>query len=176
VETRTDDPDEAPVIVFVHNGGYGCSSLTSMFMNTGPWVVDPCGSTFYENEYSWNNRASVLYLDGLPGVGYSFGKDEPNKRFNDVQSSLDFFDALQHFFLKFPKMADNPIYLAGETFGGITVPYLAWRIHEYNTNAEITKKTKIPFKGIIVGNGLTNWDVEPYNSLWPTAYMHNIMD
>jgi hypothetical protein len=81
-----------------------------------------------------------------------------------------------HFFQKFPKMADNPIYLAGDLYGGIYVPYLAWRIHEYNTNAEITKKTKIPFKGIMVGNPTTHWEYDTYNSYWPWAYMNNMMD
>lgn len=54
VETRGDDPDEAPVIVWLHSGGPGCSSLVSMFMQTGPWVVDECGTEFKENPHSWN--------------------------------------------------------------------------------------------------------------------------
>lgn len=91
-------------------------------------------------------------------------------------ASSDYFDALMHFFQKFPKIADNPIYISGESYAGIYVPYLAWRIHEYNTNAVITKKAKIPFKGIIVGNGATHWDFDTYNSYYPMAYMHNMMD
>lgn len=118
----------------------------------------------------------MLYIEGPAGVGFSFGADKANKQFNDIQTSLDYFDALMHFFKKFPKMADNPIYLAGDLYGGIYVPYLAWRIHEYNTNAEITKVTKIPFKGIMVGNPTTHWEYDTLNSMYPWAYMNNMMD
>lgn len=81
-----------------------------------------------------------------------------------------------HFFKKFPKMADNPIYIGGDLYGGIYAPYLAWRIHEYNTNAEITKQTKIPFKGLMVGNPATHWEYDTLNSFYPWAYMNNLMD
>jgi len=71
VETRTDDPDEAPLLVWVNNGGPGCTSLLGMFTATGPWIVDDGSNKFYENLNSWNQRISVLYIDGLSGVGYS---------------------------------------------------------------------------------------------------------
>lgn len=71
VETKTDDPDEAPLVIWL-NGGPGCSSLLGMFMENGPWVVDDCNNTFYENQYSWNQRVSVLYIEGPAGVGYSY--------------------------------------------------------------------------------------------------------
>lgn len=176
VETRGDDPEEAPVIVVVNSGGPGCSSLLSMFMENGPYVWDELTDKFAQNPYSWNQRANVLYLAGLPGVGYSFAADKANKQFNDVQSAQDHFDALMEFFKKFPTLADNPIYISGSLYGGIMAPYLAWKIHEYNTNAEITKKVKIPFKGIMVGNPITHHEYDTINSLWPFAYMNNLMD
>jgi len=119
---------------------------------------------------------NVLYLEGPVGVGYSWAFDWKSKKFNDVITSSDFFSSLQAFYKKFPYLADNPLWISGESYGGIYVPYLAWRIHEFNTNAEITKETKIPFKGILVGNPATHWEYDTYNSYWPMAYMHNLMD
>ena len=175
VESANDDSDDSPVLIWL-NGGPGCSSLLGMFMENGPWIVDDGETQFKLNPHSWNQRMNVLYLEGPVGVGYSWAFDWKSKKFNDVITSSDFFSSLQAFYKKFPYLADNPLWISGESYGGIYVPYLAWRIHEFNTNAEITKETKIPFKGILVGNPATHWEYDTYNSYWPMAYMHNLMD
>ena len=175
VESANDDSDDSPVLIWL-NGGPGCSSLLGMFMENGPWIVDDGETQFKVNPHSWNQRMNVLYLEGPVGVGYSWAFDWKSKKFNDVITSSDFFSSLQAFYKKFPYLADNPLWISGESYGGIYVPYLAWRIHEFNTNAEITKETKIPFKGILVGNPATHWEYDTYNSYWPMAYMHNLMD
>jgi serine carboxypeptidase-like clade 2 len=43
-----------------------------------------------------------------------------------MTQSQDTLAAVLHFFEKFPNMKSNELYLSGESYGGIYVPYLAW--------------------------------------------------
>lgn len=118
----------------------------------------------------------MLYLEGPGNIGFSYTIGAKNKVFSDISATQDFYEGLMGFFKLFPKIADNKVYIAGESYAGIYVPYLAWRLHEFNTNADITGHTKIDFQGIMVGNPTTHWDYDTYNSYYPMAYMHNLMD
>jgi len=64
------------------------------------------------------------------------------------------------FFEKFPEYRKNDLYITGESYAGVYVPYLAYRIHNYNEEAKKNpSENKLIFnmKGIIVGNGVTDW-------------------
>lgn len=43
-----------------------------------------------------------------------------------MTQSIDAKIALKEWFLKFPERIDNPLFVSGESYGGIYVPYLAW--------------------------------------------------
>jgi carboxypeptidase C (cathepsin A) len=43
-----------------------------------------------------------------------------------MTQSEDAFIALQAWFVKFPERKGNPIWVSGESYGGIYVPYLSW--------------------------------------------------
>jgi len=66
------DPETDPVILWM-TGGPGCSDATALFAENGPCLLDGGRSEPRINEYSWNERASVIYIDQPCGVGYSFG-------------------------------------------------------------------------------------------------------
>ena len=40
--------------------------------------------------------------------------------------SEDVFKALQHFYVKFPEFAKNDLWVSGESYAGVYVPYLSW--------------------------------------------------
>ena len=40
--------------------------------------------------------------------------------------SQDAITALRDFFVKFPEYLPNGLFVSGESYGGIYVPYLAW--------------------------------------------------
>ena len=120
------DPTTDPLILWF-NGGPGCSSMLAWMQEHGPWVMDDGGSTFHENPYSWNKNASVIYLDQPAGIGYSYC-DEANAPEDcvsgDYSSSLDNLDVLKTWFARFPAYKDSDLYLSGESYAGIYVPYL----------------------------------------------------
>ena len=73
---------------------------------------------------------------------------------------------------KFPELKDNDLYIAGNFYGGRTVPKVALAIHNYNQEAE----TKLPLKGAYVGNGLTNYTYDGAQSAIEFSYYRGFLD
>jgi carboxypeptidase C (cathepsin A) len=48
---------------------------------------------------------------------------------NDYSQSLDSFNALVKWYSLYPEFKNNPLFISGESYGGIYVPYLAWQIY-----------------------------------------------
>jgi carboxypeptidase C (cathepsin A) len=99
----------------------------------GPYVMDDWETKFNKNEFSWNKEANMLYIESPAGVGYSFCDNIKLCASSDASSSIDNLEALLSFFEKFPMFLGNDLYLSGESYAGVYVPYLAIRIHEYNS-------------------------------------------
>lgn len=83
---------------------------------------------FVKNNWSWNKEANIAYIESPAGVGYSICKDPSECVFTDYDSSLDNIIAAHNFFVKFPEYANHDLYLSGESYAGIYVPYLAWQM------------------------------------------------
>ncbi|KAG8196084.1 hypothetical protein JTE90_007824 [Oedothorax gibbosus] len=137
------NPSKDPVVLWL-NGGPGCSSLDGFLSELGPLHVSADGKSLYNNTYSWNRIANVLFLEAPAGVGFSYAD---NKKYSadDDSTSYDNYVALQHFFQKFPQFKKNDFYITGESYGGIYIPTLSVRV--------LTGPAKINFKGFAIGNG-----------------------
>lgn len=145
-------------------------------MENGPCVFDDFNDTIFDNPYPWNERTNVLFIEGPAGVGYSYAQTTADKQFNDQIAADDFLKAMNSFYIKFPEFVGRDLYISGESYAGIYVPYLAFRIHQQNQNARVLNQTQINLKGILVGNPATDWWVDVYPSMMEVAYMHNIID
>jgi len=79
------------------------------------------------NPFSWNNNANVLYIESPAGVGYSWIESgyDPKPKFDDTQTATDAWLAIKEWLKRFPEHATNDLYLAGESYAGIYIPYLA---------------------------------------------------
>lgn len=143
----------------------------------GPYVMEDETDFFIKNEYSWNKEVNMLYIESPAGVGFSYCEDMSLCNFNDETSSLDNLEALISFFAKFPEYRGHDLYLSGESYAGVYVPYLAMRIDDHNKDAKdnpTENKIHINLKGIIVGNGVTNWKWDGDQSYIEMAHYHNI--
>ncbi|KAM9765048.1 lysosomal protective protein [Menidia menidia] len=157
------EPAKDPLVLWL-NGGPGCSSLDGFLSENGPFHVNDDGATLYENKFSWNKIANILYLESPAGVGYSYsvnGTDETD----DDQVAEDNYRALQSFFVKFPNFTQNEFFIFGESYGGIYAPTLSLRV--------ATGSTKINFKGFAVGNGLSSFALNDQSLIY-FGYYHGL--
>lgn len=162
--TSQGNPLKDPLVLWL-NGGPGCSSLDGFLSENGPLHVNDDGFTLYENKFSWNKIANVLYLESPAGVGYSYSDDQ-NYKTDDDQVADDNYLALQSFFTKFPNFTQNEFFIFGESYGGIYAPTLSLRV--------ATGTAKVNFKGFSVGNGLSSFALND-QSLVYFCYYHGLL-
>jgi len=167
------NPSSDPVLLWL-NGGPGCSSLLGWAQEHGPAVFKEMSAEWELNNYSWNKKANVLYLESPAGVGFSYidSNSDSDWETNDETSAQQNLEAVLDFFQKFPDLKRNDFYISGESYAGIYVPFLASKILEYNKTA--TEVLKVMLKGILVGNGVTDWKYDTTPALIDFAFTHGI--
>ena len=69
-ETRTGDPEKAPLSVWI-NGGPGSTSMFGLWQELGPCGVNHKGEV-YSNPYSWTNASNMIFIDEPVTVGFSY--------------------------------------------------------------------------------------------------------
>jgi carboxypeptidase C (cathepsin A) len=120
-----------PTILWT-NGGPGSTSFWS-FTENGPYEVVN-GGKLREREKAWSETANFLIFDQPLGVGLSFAPDDEVPA--NVQAGVDqWYQALLHFLERHPEVADAPIILSGESYGGTYIPLLAKAILDGNERA-----------------------------------------
>ncbi|CAB3405598.1 unnamed protein product [Caenorhabditis bovis] len=159
-------PDESKPLVLWLNGGPGCSSLLGLLEELGPFKVKDEGNTLFENKYSWNAFANILFLESPAGVGFSYSTDG-NVTISDDEVSQQNYQALLDFLNKFPEFKGRNFFITGESYAGVYIPTLAVRI--------LADKTNFPnFKGVAIGNGALNFP-NNYNTMVPFYYYHALV-
>jgi len=72
---------------------------------------------------------------------------------------------------------NNDLYISGESYAGIYVPKLAQRVDKYITDNTGKSGIYIPkLKGIMVGNGVTNWKYDTTPAFVKMGYWHGLYD
>lgn len=146
------DPANDPVILWL-NGGPGCSSMTGLFFELGPSSINSTTLKPIYNPYSWNNNASVIFLDQPVGVGYSYA--EKSTVSTTDQAAEDVYAFLQLFFMKFAHLQKNDFHIAGESYGGHYIPKIASVIANHAERV-------FNFASVLIGNGFTDTLIQYY--------------
>ena len=140
------DPRNDPIILWL-NGGPGCSSFTGLFFELGPSSIGPELKPVH-NPYSWNNNATVIFLEQPLGVGFSYGDE---KVASTNAAGKDVYIFLELFYQEFPHLRSNDFHIAGESYAGHYIPEIAHQIavvHEHDKTFNLTS--------IMIGNGITD--------------------
>lgn len=139
------DPKNDPVLIWL-NGGPGCSSLIGLFDSLGPSRIPDKSHKPARNAHSWNNNASVIFIEQPVNTGFSYSKNRIN---SSVAAANDMAAFLDLFFTKFKQYSTQPFHIAGQSYAGHWIPALGHEI--------VTKNyTNINLKSLLIGNGLTD--------------------
>lgn len=138
------DPKNDPIVLWL-NGGPGCSSLTGLFFELGPASIDK-GLKVVSNPHSWNNNASVIFLDQPVNVGYSYSSGSVS---DTVTAGKDVYAFLELFFQNFPEYNNGQFHIAGESYGGHYIPTFAAEIVSHDDRS-------FNLTSVLIGNGLTD--------------------
>lgn len=140
------DPKNDPIILWL-NGGPGCSSLTGLFFELGPASIGKDIKPIH-NPHSWNNNASVIFLDQPVNTGYSYSNGDDVS--DTVSASKDVYAFLSLFFQQFPEYNEgHDFHIAGESYAGHYIPVIADEILSHPDR-------NFNLSSVLIGNGLTD--------------------
>ncbi|KAF1988798.1 serine carboxypeptidase [Aulographum hederae CBS 113979] len=103
------------------NGGPGCSSLSGLLTENGPFTWEAGTLAPVQNPYTWVNLTNMLWVEQPVGVGFSQGT--PNIT-NEVELGQQFIGFYKQFVDAF-QLKGRKTYLTGESYAGYYVPYVA---------------------------------------------------
>lgn len=151
--TATDvNPSTAPVLVWL-NGGPGCSSLEGFLYENGPlhFTGETNSSTgvptLQDNPYAWSRQANVIFLESPAGVGFSYAVNGSTSTTDEITSQNN-YGFLKNWMAAYSEFASNPFFITGESYAGIYIPTLAYRVLQGAQSGD----NKINMVGFAVGN------------------------
>ncbi|KAL6642601.1 hypothetical protein ACP70R_020782 [Stipagrostis hirtigluma subsp. patula] len=139
-------PADDPLMLWL-TGGPGCSVLTGLAYEIGPFSFDLTGGCvdglpklLYRQD-SWTKVSNIIFLDSPVGAGFSYSETEQGYKSSDTKAVNQIIIFLRKWFDEHPEFLPNPLYIAGDSYSGMIVPTVA---------AQITRE------GYLVGNPVTD--------------------
>ncbi|KAH8821009.1 pheromone-processing carboxypeptidase kex1 [Xylogone sp. PMI_703] len=152
------------------NGGPGCSSEDGALMEIGPYRLKD-GLTLEYNDGSWDEFANLLFVDNPVGTGFSY-VDTDSYVHELPEMANQFVTFLEKWFTIFPEYAQDDLYIAGESYAGQHIPYIAKAILDRNKS---NREHAWQLKGLLIGNGWISPE-EQYKSYLSFAYESGLIE
>nr|GMD24098.1 serine carboxypeptidase-like [Ipomoea batatas] len=152
-ESRSNKSD--PVVIWL-TGGPGCSSSLALFYENGPFYIADNQSLIW-NDYGWERLLTLYMWTNRLERGSAIVPVNKTSALDENGVSNDLYAFLQEFFKAHPEYAKNDFFITGESYAGHYIPALGSRVNQGNK-----KKEGIPInlKGLAIGNGLTNPELQ----------------
>ena len=198
-ECEADAPD-TPFIVWLQ-GGPGAPGNFGSFAEIGNYYVDE-NLELQERCFSWCKTANCMFIDQPTMTGYSFQtylngtvvKDPTLVNYTETspEAMEQVYQSLAQVMTIWPHHQGQPLYITGESYGGVYTGNLGWVIYNHNkelaaaghTKGVFTGEgpvpTKVPvnFVGLAVGdpvlNGVYQWPTyaDTLYGMGPVSYTH----
>ncbi|KAJ3069682.1 hypothetical protein HDU98_007269 [Podochytrium sp. JEL0797] len=155
-ETQSDASNN---LVIWLNGGPGASSMEGSWIENGPILFQDDG-TLTANPFSWHKQANILYVDQPVGTGFSFDTLTTHDTYGQAGVATYFYTFLDNFMNVFPELKTNDLYITGESYAGMYIPYIANGMLQTKTWSD---GSKINLQGIALGNPSSTTIMSPPN-------------
>ncbi|XP_010321497.1 serine carboxypeptidase-like 12 [Solanum lycopersicum] len=144
-------------LIYWFTGGPGCSALSAIFFEFGPITLDTRaynGSlpTLSLNPYAYTKVASIIFVDLPVGTGFSYATTQKANYSDNLLSADHAYEFIRKWLIEHQEYLNNPFYVGGDSYSGITVPIVTQFISNGN---DMGIKPWINLKGYILGNPVT---------------------
>ncbi|CAL1380892.1 unnamed protein product [Linum trigynum] len=153
------NPDEDPLLLWL-TGGPGCSALSGLLFEIGPLrfeVVEYNGTlpNLVLNPHSWTKVASIIFMDGPIGTGFSYSTTFQGSITGDTTYAHQTARFLTKWLMRHPRFLKNPLYIAGDSYSGMVVPIITHILSSSSSAADEapwTGQARLNLKGYLLGN------------------------
>ncbi|KAL3730238.1 hypothetical protein ACJRO7_027271 [Eucalyptus globulus] len=171
-------PEDDPLVLWL-TGGPGCSALSGLLYEIGPFTIDYGNSTRWKptlrlNPFSWTKVIRIDFffpfwamINQPVGTGFSYSNNWESYNINDNVSAAKTYEFLRKWLKLHPEFLSNPLYIAGDSYSGIIVPMVTLQVAEAN---KAGLKPRMNLEGYVLGNPLTNVHND-YNSRVSFAHL-----
>lgn len=117
----SENPAASDEITIWLNGGPGCSSLEGLLQENGPFLWQYGTFAPVANPYTWVNLTNMVWVEQPVGTGFSQGVPSATSEADVASQFLGFFKNFVDTFA----LQGRKVYIAGESYAGYYVPYIA---------------------------------------------------
>ncbi|XP_031476013.1 serine carboxypeptidase-like 8 isoform X2 [Nymphaea colorata] len=145
-------------LIFWLTGGPGCSGFSGLVFEIGPVkfkVEEYNGSlpTLVYNPYSFTRIASIIFIDSPTFTGFSYSNSTDDHFTGNSKNFEEDYVFLKKWLGQHPEFQSNPLYIAGDSYAGMIIPALTYRIAK---EMEDGTETIFNLKGYFEGNPTTD--------------------
>ncbi len=151
------NPAASDEITIWLNGGPGCSSLEGLLQENGPFLWQYGTFAPVRNPYTWVNLTNMIWVEQPVGTGFSQGTPSAMSESDVARQFLGFFKNFVDTF----GLQGRKIYIAGESYAGYYIPYIA----DAMLNSQDTAHFDV--KGILMYDPSTSTDTVQEQSKTP---------
>ncbi|PWZ38432.1 Serine carboxypeptidase-like 7 [Zea mays] len=155
------DPGEDPLLLWL-SGGPGCSGLSGLAYEIGPFRFDAQGyrggfPTLLYRPETWTKVSNIIFMDSPVGTGFSYATSDEGLKSSDTKAVRQLAIFLRKWLEEHPEFLANPLYIGGDSYGGMIVPALALQIHTSSTGLGENDPSFVNLKqGYVCGNPVTD--------------------
>ncbi|KAI0385437.1 Alpha/Beta hydrolase protein [Hypomontagnella monticulosa] len=148
------------------NGGPGASSLEGLLQENGPFLWQFGTFRPVPNPWTWVNLTNVIWVEQPIGTGFTQGNVSAITEEDVAQQFLGFWRN----FIDVFDMHNREVYIAGESYAGMFIPYIADAMFTANDTSYFNLQATMMFDPLINNNNVmrqipTVAYVEEWNSL-----------